>query len=99
MIERREGQRFRADWPVKVESAEGRDFSEDGVLSNISSNGALILTPNPLETGTRLNISIKLPVQKTRWMTYSARVLRLEEAGLGFAAAIRFEGAKPQFAM
>ena len=97
LIEKRNGRRFQVDWPIKVEAEEGEEFSEDGVLQNISSGGALFLLARPIAPGTRLNVSIKLPFKKNNWMKYSARVIRVEDGEAGFAAAIQFEGAKPQF--
>ncbi|HKP87650.1 MAG TPA: PilZ domain-containing protein [Blastocatellia bacterium] len=99
MIEKRNGKRFQVDWPVKVEAKEGDEFSEEGVLQNISSGGALFLLSKPLAAGTRLDVSIRLPSKKNKWMKYSARVLRVEGDGAGFAAAVKFDGAKPRFGL
>ena len=97
MIEKRNGKRFQLDWPIKVEAKEGEEFSEEGVLQNISSGGALFSLSKPLAAGTKLNVSIRLPFKKNNWMKYSAYVLRVEENGQRFAAAVKFEGAKPKF--
>ena len=97
MIEKRNSKRFQVDWPIKVEAKEGEEFTEEGVLQNISSGGALFLLSKPLAAGTKLRVSIKLPFKKNNWMNYTAYVLRVEDDGQKFAAAVKFEGAKPQF--
>ncbi|MGA9772661.1 MAG: PilZ domain-containing protein [Blastocatellia bacterium] len=98
MIERREGRRFQVDWAIKVEQKEGEGFSEEGVLQNISSGGALVSLSKPLPVGTRLDVHIKLPFKKSNWMRYSAFVIRVRKEKSRFAAAVKFEGAKPGFA-
>lgn len=98
MIERRQGRRFQVDWAIKVEEQEGKGFSEEGVLQNISSGGALVFLSKPLTVGTRLDVHIKLPFKKNNWMKYSAFVIRVKKEKTSFAAAVKFEGAKPAFA-
>ena len=98
MIERREGRRFQVDWAIKVERSEGDGFSEEGVLLNISSGGALVFLTKPLSVGTRLDVHIKLPFKKNNWMKYSASVIRVKKEKTRFAAAVKFEGARPVFA-
>lgn len=98
MIERRQGRRFQVDWAIKVEEKEGDGFSEEGVLQNISSGGALVFLTKPLSVGTRLDVHIKLPFKKNYWMKYSASVIRVKKEKARFVAAVKFEGAKPVFA-
>ena len=98
MIERRQGRRFQVDWAIKMEQSEGEEFSEEGVLQNISSGGALVFLSRPLAVGTRLDVQIKLPFKKNSWMKYSASVIRVKKEKTRFAAAVKFEGAKPVFA-
>ena len=98
MIERRQGRRFQVDWAIKVEQREGDGFSEEGVLQNISSGGALVFLSKPLTVGARLDVHIKLPFKKNNWMKYSASVIRVKKEKTRFAAAVKFEGAKPVFA-
>ena len=95
MIERRHGRRFQVDWAIKVE---GERFNEEGILQNISSGGALVFLSKPPSVGTKLNVHIKLPFKKNNWMKYSALVIRVKEEKASFAAAVKFEGAKPVFA-
>jgi PilZ domain len=98
LIEKREGRRFNVDWAIKVEEKEGDGFSEEGVLQNISSGGALVFLNKPLAVGTRIDVHIKLPFKKNNWMKYSALVIRVTKEKTRFAAAVKFEGAKPMFA-
>ena len=97
MIERRNGKRFAVDWPIKVESGDGNPtISGEGRLLNISSGGALIDLPAPVEQGMRLDVYIKLPFKKENWMKYTAEVVRVE-AGDPTRAAVKFEGPRPSF--
>ena len=94
LIERRRAKRFQVDWQIRVEGTGdgGPSFIETGALRNISSSGALLFLRAPLAEGTRLDVYIKLPMQK--WMRYPARVVRIER---GDAAAVRFDTARPDF--
>ena len=94
LIERRRAKRFQVDWQIRVEGTGhgGRSFIETGALRNISSSGALLSLRVPLPEGTRLDVYIKLPMQK--WMRYPARVVRIEQ---DTAAAVRFDSARPDF--
>ena len=98
MIERRRAKRFQVDWPVRIEGrfGAGEGFIESGVLSNISSGGALLLLPYPLSPRTKIDVYIKLPLQGRKWMRYPARVLRVEH-GVASAAAVRFDAPRPDF--
>jgi c-di-GMP-binding flagellar brake protein YcgR len=99
LIERRNGKRFQADWPIKVTTkTDGGEFSEEGTLSNISSGGALVVLPQPVSQGMELEVYIKLPFKQSNWMKYSAHVVRVEKLNPGYMAAVRFAGARPQFA-
>lgn len=97
MIERRNGKRFAVNWPIKVESGDGKmTISGEGRLLNISSGGALFDLPGPVQQGMRLDVYIKLPFKKDNWMKYTAEVLRVE-AGDPPRAAVKFEGPRPSF--
>ena len=98
MIERRNGKRFQADWPIKVTTkTDDGEISGEGRLSNISSGGALVVLPHPLRKGMELEVYIKLPFKQSNWMKYSAEVVRVESRNPGCVAAVKFAGAKPQF--
>ncbi|MFY9608247.1 MAG: PilZ domain-containing protein [Blastocatellia bacterium] len=100
MIERRSGKRFRVNWPVRVEGIDdgGASFTENGVLENISSEGALLLVERFLPPGARLDVYISLPTKERKWMRYSASVVRVQSEASLFGAAVRFDAPKPEFA-
>jgi PilZ domain-containing protein len=103
LIERRIGKRFDVHWPVRVEGGDGDQLiSGMGTLRNISSGGASFELPReptaPVSAGMELDVYIKLPFKKDNWMKYTAKVLRVED-GDRCAAAVRFEGARPKFAL
>ena len=98
MIERRKAKRFQVDWQVRVEGADGiRGFAENGVLRNLSSSGALLSLSTPLPAGSKLDIHIELPSQGKKWMSYQARVVRVEPGSAVVTAAVRFDSARPVF--
>jgi hypothetical protein len=101
LTESRKGKRFTVDWPVRVEGTNGGgdNFKQAGVLQNISSGGAMLCLANPVAEGTKLDVFIMLPFKGKKWMRYSAHVVRIEEGGSEFAAAVMFEGARPDFAI
>ena len=95
MIERRSAKRFQVGWPIRVEGGidTGSSFIQEGMLRNLSSNGALLALANNLSTGTQLDIHIRLPLTGEKWMKYPASVVRTE---VGFAA-VKFESQRPEF--
>ena len=99
LIERRRAKRFRVDWQIRIEIADGRGSTlvETGALRNISSNGALLSLASPVSRGTRLDVYIKLPLQGKKWMKYPARVVRIESDDAAITAGIRFDSARPNF--
>lgn len=101
MIEHRRGKRFHVDWAVRVEGVGdgGATFTDTGVLENISSGGALLLVNNPLAMGAKLDVYISLPLKAEKLMKYSASVVRVEKKASLFAAAVKFDAPKPEFAV
>lgn len=100
MIERRKGKRFVVDWPVRVEGTNGggNSFGQEGVLHNISSGGAMLYLTYPVAVGVKLDVYIRLPFKGKKWMKYSAHITRIEGASDDFLVAVKFEGARPEFA-
>jgi hypothetical protein len=92
LIERRIAKRFQVDWEVRVEGT----FIESGVLSNISSGGALLTLTTALEAGTQLDVYIKLPLKGKSWMKYPAHVVRIEHGAVA-VAAVKFDSPRPNF--
>ncbi|HXG94480.1 MAG TPA: PilZ domain-containing protein [Blastocatellia bacterium] len=99
MEERRKGKRFQVDWPVKIEgtSEEGASFTETGIAENISSGGALLRLANAVPVGAKLEVHIQLPLNKNKWMKYTARIVRVEDESPEFIA-VKFDSTKPLFA-
>jgi len=58
----------------------------------------MLCLANPIAKGTKLDIFIRLPFKGKKWMKYSAHVVRVEDDGCDFTAAVKFEGARPDFA-
>jgi hypothetical protein len=88
------------DWPVRVESTNGDEgsFKLAGVLQNISSSGAMLYLKDPIPTGRKINVFIRLPFKEEKWMKYSARIIRVKDGSPDFVAAVKFEGIRPEFA-
>ena len=100
LIERRRAKRFQVDWQIRVEGTQdGGSFIETGVLQNISSTGALLTLPMPLREGDKLDVFIKLPLQRKKWMKYPAHVVRVERGIAAVGTAIKFDRARPDFGM
>lgn len=59
----------------------------------------MLCLAHPVAKGTKLEVFIQLPFKGKKWMRYSAHVVRVEEVGHDFGAAVRFEGARPDFAV
>ena len=97
LIERRRAKRFQVDWQVRVERGSDTNLVDSGELRNLSSNGALLLLPRPLATGTQLDVYIKLPLTDKKWMRYPARVVRIETGHTPISAAVSFDSARPDF--
>ncbi len=98
MIEQRRAKRFQVDWQVRVEGTHsGGSFIETGVLRNISSSGALLSLAIPLQVGTKIDVYIKLPLQRKKWMKYPAHVVRVERGIAAVGSAVRFDRARPDF--
>jgi hypothetical protein len=58
----------------------------------------MLCLANPVAEGTKLDVFIMLPFKGKKWMKYSAQVVRVEEGGHDFGAAVKFEGPRPEFA-
>jgi CYTH domain-containing protein len=70
---------------------------ESGRVRNISSSGALLTLKAALDVGSRVEIYIRLPMEKTNWMKYSGRVSRSDWLGAELITAVRFDGSRPEF--
>jgi hypothetical protein len=98
-VERRLLPRYSVDWPVKLTGRGniGIRYFEEGVLENIGAKGACLYTNKSLQVGERLDISIKLPLERDNWLIYSARVIRVEDVCPQARVAIKFDSPMPAF--
>ncbi len=96
-MERRKWPRYMLNWPIRLmgEEPTGAAFQEEGLLQNISVNGALAHLTRELDIGTELHISIRMPLESDIWMSYGARVVRVEKAPSGISAALGFQPGGP----
>jgi hypothetical protein len=97
--ERRSAHRFELRWPVRINGVEsaGLPFEATGTVENISSRGALVYIERSPQVGSQLNVSIKVPFKRERWMQYTAEVMRVEDKDDRTEVAIRFSDPKPGF--
>ena len=96
--ERRRARRFQVGWDVAVKGTDptGVAFNETGMLENLSSIGALLYLPTALSVGARLELQIKVPLKKNKWMRYAAEVVRVTNNKVN-GIAVRFETSRPRF--
>jgi len=99
VTERREVQRFRVDWAVRVSVmvADGSPSEKTGTLRDISSKGAYGVFTNRFEIRPSVKVIIRLPLWGEKWMSYPATVLRVEPLGLGAGIAFSFDAVRPSF--
>jgi len=100
-IERREAKRFKVDWAIKIAplDSKGALWEEIGSLRDISSAGAYGIFANRIQAGVRvkLKIMIQLPLWKGEWISYSARILRVEGRDSKSGIAFVFDDVRPAF--
>ena len=100
MEERRKARRFSVNWEVVVKGNDklSSGFEETGSLVNVSSRGAFMHLARHLSIGKKLLVSIRLPLEEVRWMSYRAKVVWCENHGtkLGVGVGIRFTTVHPK---
>jgi hypothetical protein len=99
IIERREAKRFKVGWTIKI-SAMGRNgqrTEETGILRDLSSTGAYGLFTKRFEVGSSVRVAIRLPLMRKGWISYSARILRIESGAAGSGIAFIFDAVRPSF--
>jgi hypothetical protein len=99
LSERREAQRFKVDWAIKVSTwtEDGSASEETGMLADISSTGAYGLFTNGYDVGASVRVMIKLPLRRKGWISYPARILRVEPCDSGAGVAFIFDAVRPSF--
>jgi len=97
--ERRNAQRFFVSWEVTVKGTDrtGRPFSDVGVLQDLSSRGALLCLPRPVNLGERFELQIKVPLRRSSWIRYTAEVVRLDLTHPAAGVGVEFGTALPDF--
>jgi len=92
MNENRSVERFILKLSVNIKKE--NTVAESAWTKDISSNGVFVLTPNPLEPGSRVNLEVKLPfrsivnMHEKNILKVRGKVLRVDKGGM----AIFFEG-------
>ena len=99
MVERRIANRFKVDWGIKVSAAGagGTRILETGLLRDLSTRGAYAYINYHLEVGSSVEVLIKLPLNKEGWISYPAKVLRVDPATSELGVAFIFDTARPVF--
>lgn len=97
-FERRRARRFIVDWDVIVRGKDGGDSNvhEAGSLMDLSSRGAFLSIPSQLKIGMRLELSIRMPSEPERWMTYTAEIVRIDQGRGRVGVATKFLTARPR---
>jgi c-di-GMP-binding flagellar brake protein YcgR len=104
--ERRVSKRFRLRWRAKIKGVDssGRRFEVSCLLEDISSGGAYMLVEKPdlfksgqIAIGSKLEVAIRIPLKKERWMSYAAEVVRAESLISAIGLGVRFSGHRPTF--
>ena len=105
--ERRQARRFPVGWAAKIKGldAAGSGFEESSLVKDLSSTGAFVYINRQVRVGSELDVLIRVPVGRERWLKYPGRVIRVEEsktpADAGakprLGVAIHFSTFKPSF--
>jgi len=98
LTERREAQRFKVDWTIRVSPLKTDELVlEEGILRDISSTGSYGLFTNGFEVGASVRVMIQLPLRRQGWISYPATVLRVEPWDSGAGIALIFDAVRPSF--
>lgn len=99
LVERRIAKRFKVDWGIKVSgtSADGARIVETGLLRDLSTRGAYAYLINRLEVGSSVEVMIRLPLNREGWISYPAKVLRVDPDTTELGVAFIFDTARPVF--
>ncbi len=97
--ERRKGRRFAVGWPTRLTGIDeaGTPFEHEVCLTNLSSGGAYLVFGRAVPVGARLEVAIKVPFKRERWMRYSGEVIRVDQSSSDIGVALRFDGFRPSF--
>jgi hypothetical protein len=73
-------------------------FEQKASLENLSSTGALLAVSHPVARGARVELAVRIPTKKERWMRFEGEVVRVQPDVEDLAIAVRFDSARPLFA-
>jgi hypothetical protein len=90
--DRRSQRRERVDFPVRIRVSTGEQF--DGLVDNLGTNGALVVTPN-LEAALDVGVRLALDIDTGKGVVHAeGEVLRIEqefaEGDIRLSFAVRF---------
>ena len=86
MPEKRTIERFALKLPVSIKMED--TVVEDAWTKDISSHGVFVQTPNPLETGSQVDLAVQMPFKidkkecRHNIMKASGKVIRIETDGM-----------------
>lgn len=97
--DRRSSRRFQFGWDITIRSVDGdgKVINEIGDLNNLSSSGSYINLTRLMKIGDKLEVCIKLPLKRQRWIRYSAEIVRLQRNDSGVGIGIKFDKLRPEF--
>ncbi|MGA9770931.1 MAG: PilZ domain-containing protein [Blastocatellia bacterium] len=97
--DRRVSQRFQIGWDISIQRTDhnGEVHNETGILDNLSSSGSHLNLAGLGKVGDKLEVCIKLPTNKKRWMRYSCEIVRLQSNDSGVGIGIKFDKMRPEF--
>jgi PilZ domain len=97
--DRRASRRFQVGWDVTIRriDGDGKVINEIGNLYNLSSSGSYISLTRGVKVGDKLEVCIKIPVNRECWIRYSAEVVRLQRNNSGVGIGIKFDKSRPEF--
>lgn len=99
--DRRKARRYKLNWPARIRCVDTGAicFDEVSTLIDLSSRSAFAYLAHDPVVGSKLSISIRLPVKKEAWMSYSGTVVRVVVNPSGESGvAIKFDRSRPEFA-
>jgi len=97
--DRRASRRFQMGWDITIRRVDrnGKVYNEIGDLNNLSSSGSYINLARLANVGDRLEVCIKIPMKRKRWIRYSGKIVRLQRNDSGVGVAVKFDKLRPEF--
>ena len=97
--DRRASRRFQFGWDITIRriDPDGKVYNETGDLNNLSSSGGYVNLARLAKVGDKLEVCIKIPMKRKRWMKYSGEIVRLKRNDSGVTVAVKFDSLRPEF--